>query len=290
MSLILDALNRADRERGNQQSPARGVGSTQASGPGALPLRRWALEALVVVAVLVVIYQQSRPATEPATAVAIAPITQSTEPNTASREPAAVRPVPAEQQSIAGLPPAGTGPLNATLDIAAIAPMQSNSANTLATAVTATGPDPEADSVPTAVSNTAPSKVAINALYQQTAPPTPVAPVAPIVPAAPALPAPQPAAISPQAASDRSLAILNSIPLLAQMPRRLQRAVPTINYTLHIYAQAGGLVELNGQRLKTGAQLSPQLRVTAILKDSLVLEFEGVQFRLAALNSWMNFN
>jgi len=244
MSLILDALNRADRERGNPQLTAGLSGGAQSNTSGSLPLLRWALELLVLVAVAGFFYQQSRPAGEAATDVnsgTTAPVLAAPSKTTATKT----------------------------------AMTKSSTTKTAVTGIT------ELANTGTGATTTA--TAAIDALYRQQSAqairqPTISAQV------------PSKTVAKPSTAIDSSLAILNSIPLLAQMPQRLQRRVPTIDYTVHIYAEAGGMVVLNGKQLKTGAQLSPQLRITAILKDSLVLEFDGSQFRLAALNSWMNFN
>ena len=44
---------------------------------------------------------------------------------------------------------------------------------------------------------------------------------------------------------------------------------------------------LNGQQLRVGQRLTT-IRVVDILVDSVVLEVEGIEFRLRALNTWVN--
>jgi len=259
MSLILDALNRADRERNSQQAPPSRDDSTRSNAGSPLPLRRWALELMIVAVAVGFFYQQSQPSGEPRTS--------STSPSTTQNSMAHAMAGATVQPTRAA---ANTISIAETVILTDTAIAQPAEVATLA-AVTKLG-----GTVTATAKSIATNTTAIDALYQPPQQSTPTAAI------------PQP--VTAEAAIDNSLAILNSIPLLAQMPRRVQRTVPTINYSLHIYAEAGGLVVLNGKRLKTGAQLSPQLRITAILKDSLVLEFEGEQFRLAALNSWMNFN
>ena len=85
--------------------------------------------------------------------------------------------------------------------------------------------------------------------------------------------------------------ILKSIPLLSEFSFPFQRSVPSIEYNLHVYADANaGFVNLNGNRYRVGGQVVAGLRIIAILEDSLVLEYNNRQFRLIALNSWINFN
>ena len=86
-----------------------------------------------------------------------------------------------------------------------------------------------------------------------------------------------------------SQSILQSIPLLSEFSTRFQRSIPSIDYSVHVYAENGGFVKINGNKFRVGGKINSKLRVIAILKDSLVLDFQGKQFRLMALNSWVNF-
>ena len=44
---------------------------------------------------------------------------------------------------------------------------------------------------------------------------------------------------------------------------------------------------LNGQQLRVGQRVAT-IRVVDILVDSVVLKVEGIEFRLRALNTWVN--
>ncbi len=92
-------------------------------------------------------------------------------------------------------------------------------------------------------------------------------------------------------AKDTSQQILASIPLLSTMSSRFQTSVPNINYSVHVYNEelGNGVVNLNNGMRRTGDSFSDGIRVIAILNDSVVLEYRGRQFRLPALNSWINF-
>jgi hypothetical protein len=46
-------------------------------------------------------------------------------------------------------------------------------------------------------------------------------------------------------------------------------------------------VELNGSRLRAG-ESSDTIRVIEILADSVIVSAAGIDFRLRALNSWIN--
>ncbi len=78
------------------------------------------------------------------------------------------------------------------------------------------------------------------------------------------------------------------VPLLENLTQQQKDGVPTIIYSGH---QVGGntpaFVELNGSRLREG-ESRDGIRVVEILADSVILAVSGTQFRLKALNSWVN--
>lgn len=96
----------------------------------------------------------------------------------------------------------------------------------------------------------------------------------------------------PESAEDPTIEILQQIPLITDKSNQFQRSIPSIDYEVHVYSaqQGSGFVKLNGKIHKVGAQIGPELRVIAILENSVVLDIKGVQFRLPALNSWVNYN
>ena len=79
------------------------------------------------------------------------------------------------------------------------------------------------------------------------------------------------------------------VPLLENLTQQQKDRVPTIIYSAH---QFGGddnpsFVELNGSRLREG-ESDQTIRVVEILDDSVILSAVDTQFRLKALNSWIN--
>jgi len=79
-------------------------------------------------------------------------------------------------------------------------------------------------------------------------------------------------------------------PFIAQLSQQTKDRIPTIYYTLHDYGgdSSSSSVVLNGTKLSAGDRTSKGVRVEEILPDSVVLSYEGTQFRLRALNSWIN--
>lgn len=80
------------------------------------------------------------------------------------------------------------------------------------------------------------------------------------------------------------------VPFLATLSQQTKDGIPTIFYERHDYSGRAGQssVVLNGRTLKAGGTTSEGVRVDEILPDSVVLQYQGTQFRLRALNSWVN--
>ncbi|ARN73965.1 general secretion pathway protein GspB [Oceanicoccus sagamiensis] len=246
MSLILDALNRADQERAEENHTPNLHASHGPAPETSSPLRRWIIEGVIIVLALAAFgYSQWTDET-------VTPVTPVVE-----AEPAQAitveKPVPA--------PPAP--------------------------APVAAAPKPK-PVVETTVAKKPVEKPASNtsiaSLYQQPAATTPMV-KEPVVTAAPVV---EPVMEAPV---DNTQFILKQIPLITERSSRFQRGVPTLNYEVHVHSadDGAGFVKLNGRIARVGAQVAPGLRLIAILDDSIVLDLNGTQFRLPALNSWVNY-
>ncbi len=77
------------------------------------------------------------------------------------------------------------------------------------------------------------------------------------------------------------------VALLDTLTQAQKDSVPTIIYSAHQYDGDAAFVELNGNRLKEGER-GDGIRVIEILPDSVILNVSGAEFRLKALNSWVN--
>ena len=82
----------------------------------------------------------------------------------------------------------------------------------------------------------------------------------------------------------------HSVPLLATMSQQTKDNIPTLYYQRHDYSTnvAISAVVLNGEALKVGGSPAQGMKIEEILPDSVVLSYQGTQFRLRALNSWIN--
>lgn len=78
------------------------------------------------------------------------------------------------------------------------------------------------------------------------------------------------------------------VPLLAEQSKQYRDSVPTLIYLSHDFNSRGvSMVRINGEDLREG-QRTRQVLVREILPDSVVLSFKETEFRLRALNSWVN--
>lgn len=79
-------------------------------------------------------------------------------------------------------------------------------------------------------------------------------------------------------------------PFLAALSQQTKNDIPTIYYQRHDYADsaARSSVVLNNKTLRVGGSPVSGMRVEEILPDSVILSYRGTQFRLRALNSWIN--
>ena len=78
-------------------------------------------------------------------------------------------------------------------------------------------------------------------------------------------------------------------PFIAELSQNAKDAIPTLLYSSH--SHGGGVeafVVLNGKELRQGDNVGAGVKVEEILEDSVVLSFRGDEFRLRALNSWVN--
>ena len=80
----------------------------------------------------------------------------------------------------------------------------------------------------------------------------------------------------------------SSTPLLEALSQQQKDRIPTLMYTVHQWAtDQPPSVVLNGARLGEGQRVGG-FQVREILVDSVILVWGDVEFRLPALNSWIN--
>ena len=80
------------------------------------------------------------------------------------------------------------------------------------------------------------------------------------------------------------------VPLLSALSQQVKDDIPTLYYQRHDYSNNTSIstVVMNSKTLKVGGNPVNGVKIEEILPDSVVLSYQGTQFRLRALNSWVN--
>lgn len=129
----------------------------------------------------------------------------------------------------------------------------------------------------------------VDNLYQ--APPVPAPSVAsqavtPDVSDSPQMPAQVPAR------SGRTYTTLIDLPDIGDLPWNLRQQIPTINYVRHNFTGASGgersSVVMNGRAYYVGDHVAADVLLEDIIEDGVILRFKQTRFKLRALNSWIN--
>ncbi|MEP1595468.1 MAG: general secretion pathway protein GspB, partial [Halieaceae bacterium] len=79
-------------------------------------------------------------------------------------------------------------------------------------------------------------------------------------------------------------------PFIEDLSQQRKDAIPTLMYSIHNFSGKAGQssVMINGKSLQAGGNVGKGVRLEEILPESIVLSYQGEQFRLRALNSWVN--
>lgn len=271
MSLILDALNRADNERKNQ-TPVPDL-STQhrpltLEAPPASP-RHW-LWGLVLMALVLVaiaswqIYQGLAPSSA-------APVVASASSQSVSSLPSQPLEVPPPAV------PVSTAPLASTLAVQTET-SQSSAAeiNNLYAEATAPAPAIDAD---------------VSELYaQEEAEPVSESVRDPFASLPVAEPQPAQLVVEVEREAARTFDNMTHIQDFNDLPWNTKQKMPTISYQRHDYLVGGiSSVVINGQTVGVGNIVSRgQFIVQDILVDGVVLKHGDRVFKLRALNGWIN--
>ncbi len=264
MSMILDALQRADRERRKDETPAPTLPpAAQLATPAPEPARRGhrqlGLTLLITVVAIVGAVSLMTPwrATGPEPSQPTAALPEEDrppEPSLPSQDGPAIE---SRQPGIERLYQASTRSPQpdqsiATLYRQAQAPEETASAENIAQS---TPPSPEPG----------------GGQLKDTPVETPEAPSENLA---------EPASAPPPA-----------VTAIRDLSWSLQQEIPSLNYQAHQYRDEPGqasTVTINQREYRVGDPITPDLRVERIDEDGVVLSFKGQSFKLQALNSWIN--
>ena len=278
MSLILDALNRADRERKNSQ-PTPDINTVHEvsyrAGGASLP-KAWLIGGGVLVAVVILLVylllqtRQQAPEVKPSLPAA-REITAPPATETAAQRveaPSAVAPVgpqevPVEQPAAAVKPSEAVHSLYAEPGESAV----DDKINDLYKPV-------EEPAVVESVPVQVPAVTSVSLLDKAPAE-TPTEEI--------------PTANNPTDGPTRTYDTIQNVSDLRQLPWSVQQEIPSIIYSQHNFTGDGtSNVVLNGQPRRKGNQVGGQLSLEEIYVDGVLLRFREHRFKLRALNNWVN--
>lgn len=284
MSLILDALNRADRERKSTRvTPDLNTIHEAAHYPVNSP-RRQQLIIVAALALALLLLWLVYPLLQNRLASAELPQVMSKQNITAQAD---IRP----RQRTEAAPRATSEVQKVPANSAAIstvapqkAPQDSADAAEISTLYTQEdAPQPRATTPVVAASQKAPESQ-INDLYK------PVEESANIESVAIPVQTVTPVRLgNSEKETGKPLEAYHNVPDLSQLPTSIQQKIPSLRYTQHNYsAEGASSVVLNGRSHTARTSIAPELSLEQILPDGILLRYQDRQFKLRALNHWIN--
>lgn len=283
MSLILDALNRSERER-RQAGDVPGIATEHyvtATVQGRNRLQTLLLGALLVAALAIGWLVVDRWTGPPPAPVAVAPVVDPLPAEPAAAQPAADSTVAVPEE-----------PAPQAEAVAAPAAARDNTPPSLTPAV----PGDVASLYQRASGQQSGEEMPASAESRAQAAPVPAAAATGAQPIA-AAPAVAEEAVDLEALValaeeevDNARLAEHPAPFMASLSQQKKDQIPTLMYSRHDYSSDSrqSAVVINGKSLRAGGSVGGGVSVKEILPDSVVLSHQGTEFRLRALNSWVN--
>lgn len=93
----------------------------------------------------------------------------------------------------------------------------------------------------------------------------------------------------PAVVSERNFDSLIDVPDIGSLPWGFRQEIPSINYARHNFDTGGAsTVVINGAAHRAGASLGQGVVLEEIYIDGVIIRFKQTQFKLRALSSWIN--
>lgn len=291
MSLILDALRKADRERQQQQNGVPGIDA--AHSPAEAPPRKlwpWIVAiALLLLGLLAAVIwlalerNQANPAAVPAKVVSPqATKTTTATPNT--QRPNKTSAGDASPDALADNPEAMATANNKAVQSQSAVSSSASASSVLSADEAEAGPAPE---------DTPPIDDEVAQLYRAPPPDEPPVTVATrqqVTPVKTSAIAPEVAKPAATAAPVRATLLAGhpSVGTIRDLPLSVQNEIPTLMYAAHEFRPGGSSeVMINNQALREGQKLG-DLELEVITEDGVIMRTDDHRFKLTALSSWVN--
>lgn len=256
MSLLLDALNKADQERKRNNEAAPGINSNHEQlndhGPRNHSILLIAVIVVGLLILLAAIYWLGQRSTATPVATTPTPTPVVAQPKTAPRIASKNSTVSSEVKS---------------------ADANTNSSNTKI--------ETESETPDESVAN----------LYQNTQVPQSNAAITISTPPAGTLAQPvveAPPVSAPNIPSPTSITQFANLPEIHDLPNNILQKIPSLGYSEHNYTVNGASVKINGEIKHVNDQLPSGIVIDKILEDGMILHIENYSFKMRAMNSWVN--
>ncbi|MEE4660777.1 MAG: general secretion pathway protein GspB [Halieaceae bacterium] len=310
MSFILDALNRSNSEP-RDAAPVPGL-QTRHGSPSPRPgARRWLWLILVVIALLAAVsawlWWGNRVAPDRVAPDRVAPDRVTPDARTDTRDtPASVPQSPGaprkaakpalsadvaalyEEQEAGGNTPRSRTPVAAEPPDAAVrseTPVQDTTPAAAAADRVAVADEPAAETTaqPPARSNSAVDQRAGNASRDATSAEEESLDIEALARLAEA-------ELARQREQEAAVVVESTVPLLSTLRQSIKDEIPSIYYQEHRWATdpRQRSVILNRKRYAEGQRVAPGLTLVEILEGGVVMDYQGTEFRLRSLSSWVN--
>jgi len=92
----------------------------------------------------------------------------------------------------------------------------------------------------------------------------------------------------PPVETPTSIAQFSNLPELHDLPSGILEKIPSLNYSEHNYNANGGSVKINGVMRHANEQIANGVVIDKILEDGMILHIDNYAFKMRALNSWVN--
>lgn len=94
----------------------------------------------------------------------------------------------------------------------------------------------------------------------------------------------------PPASDSNSLAHYDSVKHIKELTFSAQESIRTLIYSEHAFSDnRNRFVVINGNKIREGEQVNTTIKLDKILKDGALFTFDGTQFKMRAMNSWLNY-
>ncbi len=92
----------------------------------------------------------------------------------------------------------------------------------------------------------------------------------------------------PKVKRTKTLSDYPTLSFIGELSHSVQKTIPTLMYREHVHDGQTNFVTLNNNKRQKGQQVANKIYLEEILPDGIILRYESLKFKMKALNSWVN--